>query len=85
MPWYTRLKRMSPAFLLTTTNYLLAFDGHERFFQVHTGTGLYYGLARDGRHIYVSCRNQTIGPHAAARASESGSIRVFDAASLSPA
>jgi hypothetical protein len=76
---------MTPGFLLTTTHHVLAFDGQGRFFRVHSGKGLYYGLAQDGRCIYVSCRNQTTGPYdATARAGETGSILVLDAASLLP-
>jgi hypothetical protein len=76
---------MTPAFLLTTTHHVLAFDGHNHFFRVHSGKGLYYGLAQDDQHIYVSCRNQTKGPDdAMARAGETGSILVLDAASLLP-
>jgi hypothetical protein len=74
---------MTTAALVTTTHHLLAFDGHDRFFRVHSGKGLYYGLARDRQCIYVSCRNQTTGPiDATARAAEAGSILIFDADSL---
>jgi hypothetical protein len=70
-------------YLLTTTHHLLAFDGEESFFLVHSGKGLYYGLAHNGAYLYVACRNQTTGPDdAEARARERGSILVFDAASL---
>ena len=76
---------MRNAFLVTTTHQVLAFDGGDRFFQVHSGKGLYYGLAQDSRCIYVSCRNQTIGPDdAVARAEETGSILVLDALALLP-
>jgi hypothetical protein len=76
---------LSAAFLITTTHHLLAFDGRRNFFRVHSGKGLYYGLARDERHIYVSCRNETGGPSdPALRAAEWGSILVLDAVSLSP-
>lgn len=64
---------------------MLAFDGRDHFFRVHSGNGLYYGLAQDNRHVYISCRNQTKGPQdAAVRAQEAGSILVLDAASLLP-
>jgi hypothetical protein len=76
---------VTSAFLITTTHHLLAFDGRDRFFRVHSGKGLYYGIARNGRKIYVSCRNQIKGlENASARAAEDGSILVFDAASLQP-
>src|SRR5258706_6709906 len=76
---------MKNAFLIPTTHQVLVFDGHDRFFRVHSGKGLYYGLAQDSRCIYLSCRNQTIGPdNAAARAEETGSILVLDALSLRP-
>jgi hypothetical protein len=74
-----------PGFLLTTTHHVLAFDGQEGFFKVHSGKGLYYGIARDGQHIYISCRNRTDGPaDATARAEERGSILILDAATLLP-
>jgi len=74
-----------PGFLLTTTHHVLAFDGRDRFFRVHSGNGLYYGIAQDGPHLYIACRNQTQGPvDAAARAAESGSILILEAASLHP-
>lgn len=74
-----------PGFLISTTHFLLAFDGHDRFFRVHTGKGLYYGLAQDGHQIYISCRNQTQGPvDATARAEEIGSVLILDAVSLLP-
>jgi hypothetical protein len=74
---------LRPAFLITTTHHLLAFDGRRNFFRVHSGKGLYYGLAQDHRHVYVSCRNETGGPwDPALRAAESGSILVLDAGSL---
>ncbi len=76
---------MKNAFLVTTTHQVLAFDGHDQFFRVHSGKGLYYGLAQDNRYFYVSCRNQTIRPdNAAARAEETGSVLVLDALSLLP-
>lgn len=74
-----------PGFLLTTTHHLLAFDDQDRFFRVHSGKGLYYGIAQDGPHIYISCRNQTQGPvDTTARAEERGSILILDSASLLP-
>jgi hypothetical protein len=74
-----------PSFLLTTTHHILAFDGQDHFFRIHSGKGVYYGLAQDGPHVYVSCRNQTEGPHNHdARASETGSILVLDSTSLLP-
>jgi hypothetical protein len=77
--------RRIPGFLLTTTHHVLAFDGQDRFFRVHSGNGLYYGIAKDGRHTYIACRNQTKGPvDAAARAEETGSILILDAVSLLP-
>ncbi len=75
---------MTPRFLIATTHHLLGFDGQDQFGLVHSGSGLYYGLAQDDRRIYVSCRNQSTGPYdATMRTGETGSILVFDAASLS--
>jgi len=74
-----------PGFLLTTTHHVLAFDGQDRFFCVHSGKGLYYGIAQDGQYIYISCRNQTEGPvDATARAEEIGTVLILDAVSLLP-
>ena len=73
------------AFLITTTHHVLAFDGKDRFFRAHSGKGLYYGLARHGSCIFVSCRNRTDGPDLpSARENETGSILVLDATSLRP-
>lgn len=70
-------------YLITTTHHLLAFDGKSRFFRVHSGKGLYYGLATDGDSVFVGCRNQTDGPNDAdLRAKENGSILVLDARTL---
>jgi hypothetical protein len=70
-------------FLLTTTHYLLAQDEQDHFFQVHSGRGLYYGIAEHENAIYVACRNNVEGPtDPASRAKEAGSVLVFDAASL---
>lgn len=69
--------------LITTTNHVLALDEHECFYRIHSGKGLYYGLARDERNVYVVCRGTTIGPaEAATRARENGSVLVFDAHTL---
>jgi hypothetical protein len=69
--------------LITTTNNLLALDGQERFYRIHSGKGLYYGLASDERNLYVTCRGTTMGPaEAATRAQENGSVLVFNAHTL---
>ncbi len=54
-------------------------DEQERFYRIHSGKGLYYGLAKDERYLYVACRGTTVGPaDSATRANESGSILIFD-------
>jgi hypothetical protein len=74
---------MKAAYLVATTHALLAFDSQDRFFEVHSGNGLYYGLAKCGGRIYVSCRNQTEGPkNLVIRDGEKGSVLVLDANSL---
>jgi hypothetical protein len=58
-------------------------DDQERFYRIHSGRGLYYGLAKCGSTLYVACRGTTDGAiDASARAQENGSILVFDAHAL---
>jgi hypothetical protein len=69
--------------IITTTNHVLALDEQERFYRIHSGKGLYYGLATDERNLYVACRGTTIGPaDANTRARENGSVLVFDVRTL---
>ncbi|HYO80749.1 MAG TPA: hypothetical protein VES20_05055 [Bryobacteraceae bacterium] len=72
---------MRSVFLVSTTHHLLAIEPESTTASlVHTGKGLYFGLAADidGR-IYVGCRNAVAGPESAeVRAAERGSILVFD-------
>lgn len=69
-------------FLITTTHHVLAarLDIVPQFWRIHTGAGLYYGVARDAEGLlYIACRNTTTGPESeAARAAEFGSILVLD-------
>lgn len=77
--------RAGGGFLVTTTQELLHVDVHRRVRTVHSGNGLYFGLAQDGRHVFVACRNETHGPEdAEARSRELGSIVQLDAATLHP-
>jgi hypothetical protein len=66
-------------FLLTTTHHLLALDDQGRFYRIHSGKGVYYGLASDHeRHLYVACRNQVKGSNDdAERSRQTGSILVL--------
>lgn len=74
---------MEEAFLITTTNHVLAFDGRKCFYRVHSGKGLYYGIAAHRSRIYIACRNAVEGSHdESVRARENGSILVLDAISL---
>jgi hypothetical protein len=74
---------MPESFLLTTTHHLLAFNEDGRFWRVHSGKGLYYGLAQYAGRIYVACRNIIKGPtDPSVRAGENGSILVLEAATL---
>ena len=72
---------MAGRFLVSTTHHLLAIDveTHE-FWQVHSGSGLYYGLAKDENGmLYAACRKTVVGPHdETVRAAEVGSILVLD-------
>lgn len=71
-------------FLVATTHRLLALDDEDRVYRVHSGKGLYYGLASDqAGHLYVGCRNQVEAPEDdLARSRQDGSILVLDASSL---
>jgi hypothetical protein len=74
---------MRNGYLFATTNFLVGFDGTDRFYEVHSGQGLYYGLAAHGDAIYVGCRNQIEGTHdPSIRAGEAGSILVFNSTTL---
>jgi hypothetical protein len=68
-------------FLVSTTHHLLAIDPESRsLWRVHSGAGLYFGLAKgaDGL-LYTACRNTVLGPQdPQIRASEEGTILVFD-------
>jgi len=72
-----------PQFLVSTTHHLLAVDPESRrLWRIHSGGGLYFGLApgMDGK-VYVARRNSVVGPEShEARSSEKGSILVLDRA-----
>lgn len=78
------LSGISPElFLVATTEHLLGLDSTARCRLVHSGAGLYYGLAQDDRHVYVACRHETVGhDDASSRAQQTGSILVLDITSL---
>jgi hypothetical protein len=72
---------MPDQFLVSTTNYLLAVEPEShKLWRIHSGGGLYYGLARGANGLlYAARRNCVIGPtDPGARSSEEGSILVFD-------
>ncbi|HEX3745592.1 MAG TPA: hypothetical protein VHW09_16735 [Bryobacteraceae bacterium] len=72
---------MAQRFLVSTTHHLLAIDPEERkLWRVHSGSGLYYGLAKDDKErLYVGCRNAVLGPQdESVRETEAGSILVLD-------
>lgn len=72
---------MADRFLVSTTHYLLAIDPEtHQLWQVHSGSGLYYGLAKDTNGLlYAACRNTVAGPDdETVRAAETGSILVLD-------
>lgn len=69
--------------LITTTHHVLALDDQERFYLVHSGQGLYYGIAAEGNVLYLTCRGAIAGPDCeATRAREQGSVLVFDSSTL---
>jgi hypothetical protein len=72
---------MESWFLVSTTHCLLAVDAEQGCaFLLHSGQGLYFGLAFDPQgRFYVACRNATAGPESeAVRAAERGSVLIFD-------
>src|SRR4051794_27599089 len=73
-------------YLVSTTQHLLAIDTEARqVFRVHSGRGLYYGLAFSGDRIYAACRNETRGPeNDTVRANEQGCLLAMDADTLEP-
>ena len=72
---------MARRFLVATTHHLLAIEPQcETLWRIHSGAGLYFGLAVDSDGLlYAACRNSILGPeNDQARAAEQGSILVFD-------
>jgi len=73
---------MANRFLVSTTHHLLAIEPESHMlWRIHSGAGLYFGLAKgpDGV-IYAACRNTAFGPEdETVRASERGSVLVLDA------
>jgi len=64
--------------LLTTSQSLLLLDsdsGHA--LRLHSGSGLYYGMAHHGDHLYVAARGRLVSSEVPP-AEESGAILVFD-------
>ena len=76
-----RIINVSSSFLVSTTHHLLAVDPvRESIWRVHSGKGLYFGIACDpaGR-IYAACRNTTLGHlDETVRSAERGSVLVLD-------
>jgi len=72
---------MARRFLVSTTHHLLAIEPEsENLWRIHSGAGLYFGLANgaDGL-VYAACRHAILGPdNDQVRASEDGSILVLD-------
>jgi hypothetical protein len=74
---------MSIRLLVATVHHLLAIDPEQRrMWRVHSGSGLYYGLASGpGGLLYAACRNTVLWPAPGVvdgRATEHGSVLVFD-------
>lgn len=72
---------MANRFLVSTTHHLLAVDTDtDEVWRIHSGAGLYFGLAvAENGLLYVACRNRIDGPqNEEARASEKGTILVLD-------
>jgi hypothetical protein len=63
-------------YLATTSHALLSIDSTTGAIEtVHSGSGLYYGIASDGRNFYVAARRRLVSD---ARSEERGHILVFD-------
>lgn len=72
---------MPNRFLVSTTHHLLAVEpASGQMWRIHSGSGLYFGLAEGpGRLLYVACRNTVLGPNDnQVRSAEQGSILVLD-------
>jgi hypothetical protein len=81
----TDVQRLPPSaqsgLLIATTHHLLLLDADGDVRVVHSGAGLYYGLANDGAHIYAACRrNDGLPSDASGRQLERGSVLVLDGA-----
>lgn len=64
--------------LVTTSQSLLLLDsdsGHAH--RLHSGSGLYYGMARHGDHLYVAARGRLVSSEVPP-SEESGAILMFD-------
>lgn len=69
--------------LITTSHCVLGLDESERFFEIHSGKGLYYGMAIAGSRLYVTARGDSTVPDGSeACACQSGSVLVFDTNTL---
>ena len=71
-------------YLVSTTHHLLAIDTDRRkVFRIHSGGGLYYGLAFSEGRVYVGCRNDTRGPdNEKAREQELGCVLILHGETL---
>jgi hypothetical protein len=72
---------MANRFVVSTTHHLLGLDPESKMlWRIHSGAGLYYGLAKDANgSLYVACRNTVWGSdNDQVRASEEGAILVLD-------
>jgi hypothetical protein len=72
---------MANRFVVSTTHHLLALDPESHtLWRIHSGAGLYFGLAEGANGLlYVACRNTVLGSdNDQVRASEEGTILVID-------
>ena len=67
-------------FLVSTTNDLLLLDLQaDRFYQIDSGNGLYYGICHHRGAVYAVCRHSVRGPEdPSVRSAENGGLLVFD-------
>jgi hypothetical protein len=72
---------MPNRFLVSTTHHLLAIEPQSgKLWRIHSGAGLYFGLAEGpNRLLYIACRNTVLGPNDnQVRSTEQGTILVLD-------
>lgn len=69
--------------LITTSHRILGLDENERFFDIHSGKGTYYGMAVAGSNLYVASRGDSaVRDNGGASVCQGGSVLVFNTNTL---